>query len=102
MAKAITPFLWFDDNAEEAAKFYVSIFKNSEVLSVTRHGECAPLPAGTVMVTSFRLDGHEFTALNGGPHFKFTEAISFWMDCTRWLSCGGSFPRAGRRAGAAG
>ncbi|MGI8476559.1 MAG: VOC family protein [Thermomicrobiales bacterium] len=104
MAKKITPFLWFDDNAEEAVNHYVSIFKNSEVLSVTRYPEGAPLPAGTVMVISFRLDGQEFAALNGGPHFTFTEAISFFIDCESqdevdelWgkLSAGGEKSRCG-------
>ena len=77
----ITPFLWFDNNAEEAANFYVSIFKNSKVLSVTRYGEAGPGPAGTVLTVNFQLDGLELIALNGGPHFKFTEAISFSVDC---------------------
>jgi predicted 3-demethylubiquinone-9 3-methyltransferase (glyoxalase superfamily) len=77
----ITPFLWFDNNAEEAMDFYVSIFKNSKVLSVTRYGEAGPGPAGTVMVGTFQLDGQEFIALNGGPQFKFTEAVSFSVDC---------------------
>ncbi|MCL5274594.1 MAG: VOC family protein [Chloroflexi bacterium] len=77
----ITPFLWFDNNAEEAVNFYTSIFPNSQVLSVSRYGEAGPGPAGQVMVMSFRLDGQEFQALNGGPIFKFTEAISFVVDC---------------------
>lgn len=77
----ITPFLWFDDNAEEAMNFYISIFKNSKVLSVTRYGEAGPGKAGTVMVATFQLDGLALTALNGGPHFKFTEAISLSIDC---------------------
>ena len=77
----ITPFLWFDDKAEEATNFYVSIFKNSEVLSINRYGDAGPGAKGTVMTTSFRLDGQEFEAFNGGPHFKFTEAISFVIDC---------------------
>lgn len=81
MTQKITPFLWFDDNAEEAMNFYVSIFKNSEVLSINRYGDAGPGAAGTVMTTTFRLDGQEFMALNGGPHFKFTEAISFFIDC---------------------
>ncbi len=79
--KKITPFLWFDDKAEEAMNFYVSIFKNSKVGSVTRYGEAGPGPKGTVMTAKFQLDGQEFIALNGGPHFKFTEAISFSVDC---------------------
>ena len=77
----ITPFLWFDHQAEEAAKFYVSLFKNSKVLSVTRYGEAGPGPQGTVMTVTFLLEGQEFTALNGGPLFKFTEAISFVVNC---------------------
>ncbi|MBA2452147.1 MAG: VOC family protein [Chloroflexia bacterium] len=81
MTQKITPFLWFDDNAEEATNFYVSIFKNSEVLSVSRYGDAGPGEEGTVMTTSFRLDGQEFMALNAGPMFKFTEAISFFVDC---------------------
>ncbi len=77
----ITTFLWFDDNAEEAMNHYVSIFKSSKVLNVTRYGEMGPGPAGTVMVCSFRLEGQEFAALNGGPQFKFTEAISLAVHC---------------------
>jgi predicted 3-demethylubiquinone-9 3-methyltransferase (glyoxalase superfamily) len=73
--------LWFDDKAEEAMNFYVSVFKNSKVGSVTRYGEAGPGPKGTVMTATFQLDGQEFIALNGGPHFKFTEAISFSVDC---------------------
>jgi predicted 3-demethylubiquinone-9 3-methyltransferase (glyoxalase superfamily) len=72
----ITPFLWFDDQAEEAAELYVSIFKNSRILGVARYGEGAPRPAGSAMSVSFELDGLEFQALNGGPQFRFTEAIS--------------------------
>ena len=79
--KKITPFLWFNDNAEEAMKFYTSIFKNSEILSVTRYGDAGPGPKGTVMVGTFQLDGEKFIALNGGPLYKFTEAISFSVDC---------------------
>src|SRR6266536_240601 len=77
----ITPFLWFDNQAEEAANFYVSIFKNSKVLSVTRYGEAGPGPKGTAMTAAFELDGQRFIALNGGPHFKFTEAVSFVINC---------------------
>lgn len=73
----ITPFLWFDNSAEEAMNFYVSIFPNSKVLSVTRYGEGGPGPKGTVMSATFELDGQIFYALNGGPQFKFTPAISF-------------------------
>ncbi|MGH8660414.1 MAG: VOC family protein [Burkholderiales bacterium] len=81
----ITPFLWFDHQAEEAAKFYVSIFRNSKILDVVRYGEEAAKasgrPKGSVMTVAFKLDGQEFTALNGGPVFKFTEAISFVTHC---------------------
>ena len=77
----ITPFLWFDGKAEEAAKFYTSIFKNSKIESITRYPEGSPGPTGTVMTVDFRLDGQEFVALNGGPEFKFNEAISFVVNC---------------------
>jgi predicted 3-demethylubiquinone-9 3-methyltransferase (glyoxalase superfamily) len=77
----LTPFLWFDNQAEEAMKFYVSVFKNSKVVSVTRYGEGGLGPKGTVMTATFQLDGQDFMALNGGPHFKFTEAISFFVNC---------------------
>jgi len=77
----ITPFLWFDDKAEEAANFYISIFKNSKVGRVTRYGEGAPGPKGKVMSVTFELDGQEFYALNGGPIFKFSPAISFFVNC---------------------
>ena len=73
----ITPFLWFDHQAEEAVGFYTSIFKNSKVDAVTRYGESGPGPKGSVMTIAFELDGQKFTALNGGPYFKFTEAVSF-------------------------
>lgn len=79
--KGITPFLWFNDQAEEAMKFYVSVFKNSKVHGVTRYGEEGPGPKGTVMTASFELDGQEFVALNGGPIFSFTQAISFVVNC---------------------
>ena len=77
----ITPFLWFDGKAEEAMNFYVSIFKNSKIMSVTRYGEAGPGPKGTVMTAAFELNGQEFVALNGGPQFTFTEAISFVVNC---------------------
>jgi predicted 3-demethylubiquinone-9 3-methyltransferase (glyoxalase superfamily) len=81
----ITPCLWFDDQAEEAAKFYTSIFNNSKIVSITRYGEAGyevhGRPAGTVMTVAFELDGQAFTALNGGPVFKFNEAISFQVSC---------------------
>ena len=77
----ITPFLWFNDNAEEAMNFYISIFKNSKVGRVTRYGEAGPGPTGRVMTCTFTLDGREFMALNGGPHFSFTPAISLYVNC---------------------
>jgi predicted 3-demethylubiquinone-9 3-methyltransferase (glyoxalase superfamily) len=77
----ITPYLWFDHQAEEAANFYTSIFKNSKIVSVTRYGEAGPGLAGSVMVVSFQLEGQDFTALNGGPEFSFTPAISLYVDC---------------------
>ena len=79
--KKITPFLWFDGKAEEAMNFYVSVFKNSKIISVTRYGEAGPGPKGTVMTASFQIDGQEFTALNGGPQFTFSQAISFVVHC---------------------
>jgi predicted 3-demethylubiquinone-9 3-methyltransferase (glyoxalase superfamily) len=78
----ITPFLWFDNQAEEAANFYVSIFKNSKVVSATRYGKAGPGPKGTVMTVEFELEGQRFVGLNGGPQFKFTEAVSFVVNCT--------------------
>lgn len=77
----LTPFLWFDNDAEEAMNFYTSIFKNSKVLGVSRYGEAGPGAKGHVMTASFELEGLEFTALNAGPRFKFTEAISFVISC---------------------
>jgi predicted 3-demethylubiquinone-9 3-methyltransferase (glyoxalase superfamily) len=77
----ITPFLWFDGKAEEAANFYVSIFKNSKIGTVNRYGEHGPGPKGTVMIATFQLDGQNFIALNGGPQFKFTPAISLVVNC---------------------
>jgi predicted 3-demethylubiquinone-9 3-methyltransferase (glyoxalase superfamily) len=100
----ITPFLWYNDNAEEAMNFYLSVFKNSKVLGVSRYGEAGPGPKGSVMVANFQIEGQEFTALNGGPHFKLTEAISFVVDCKTqeevdyyWekLSAGGEKSRCG-------
>jgi len=79
--QTITPFLWFDNQAEEAVKLYTSLFKNSKIVSIMRYGEAGPGPKGTVMTATFQLDGQEFVALNGGPHFKFTEAISFVINC---------------------
>jgi predicted 3-demethylubiquinone-9 3-methyltransferase (glyoxalase superfamily) len=77
----ITPFLWYDTQAEEAANFYVSIFKESKILGLTRYGEAGPGPKGSVLTVAFELEGQKFTALNGGPHFKFTEAVSFVVNC---------------------
>ena len=77
----ITPFLWFDGKAEESMNFYVSIFKNSKVLSVTRYGDGGPGAKGTVMSATFELNGQQFYALNGGPQFNFTPAISFFVNC---------------------
>jgi predicted 3-demethylubiquinone-9 3-methyltransferase (glyoxalase superfamily) len=77
----ITPFLWFDNNAEEAVNLYTSIFKNSKVGSIARYGEAGPGPVGTVMTATFQLAGQEFTALNGGPEYQFTPAISFFVYC---------------------
>ena len=77
----ITPFLWFDGKAEEAANFYVSIFKNSKILSVSRYGDAGPGPKGAVMTAAFELDGQKFVALNGGPQFAFSPAISFMVNC---------------------
>src|SRR6059058_5641764 len=100
----ITPFLWFDGNAEEAMNFYTSIFKNSKIGRITRYGDAGPGPKGAVMSATFQLDGQEFMALNGGPQFKFTEAISFFVNCETqeevdelWeqLSAGGEKSRCG-------
>jgi len=100
----ITPFLWFDGNAEEAMNFYTSIFKNSTIGRITRYGDAGPGPKGAVMSGTFQLDGQEFMALNGGPQFKFTEAISFFVNCETqeevdelWekLSAGGQKSRCG-------
>ncbi|CAI2934847.1 VOC family protein [Aminobacter niigataensis] len=77
----ITPFLWFDNQAEDAVNFYISVFRNAKVGKVTRYGEAGPGPVGSVMVAEFELEGIRFTALNGGPMFKFTEAISMVVDC---------------------
>ena len=77
----IVPFLWFDNNAEEAANFYVSIFKKSKVVNVSRYGDAGPGPKGTAMAVTFELEGQPFNALNGGPQFKFTPAISLFVNC---------------------
>lgn len=77
----ITPFLWYDNQAEEAINFYISLFKNSRILDVSRYGEGAPMPAGLLMSATFMLDGQQFMALNAGPYFKFTEAFSMYVNC---------------------
>ena len=81
MSQKITPCLWLDTEAEEAAAFYLSVFKTGRILNVARYGEAGPRPAGTVMTVEFELDGQRFTALNGGPQFTFDEAISFQISC---------------------
>jgi len=78
----ITPCLWFDNQAEEAVNFYVSVFKNSKVETTTRYGEAGPGPEGSVLTVIFKLEGQDLMALNGGPYFKFTPAISLYVDCT--------------------
>ncbi len=100
----ITPFLWFDGNAEEAMNLYVSVFKNSRVVSVRRYGKAGPGPEGTVMTGTFQIEGQEFFVLNGGPQYKFTPAISLFVNCETqqevddlWekLSAGGRKDRCG-------
>jgi len=100
----IAPFLWFNDNLEEAMNFYISIFKNSKIVSVNRSGEAGPGPKGMVTGATFELDGQRFLALNGGPHFTFTPAISMFVNCETqqeiddlWekLSAGGEKSRCG-------
>ena len=100
----ITPFLWFDSQAEEAANFYISVFKNSKIVNVSRYGDAGPGPSGTAMSVTFDLAGQPFIALNGGPQFNFTEAISFLINCETqqevdalWetLSSGGKKSRCG-------
>ena len=100
----ITPFLWFNDNAEEAMNFYTSVFKDTKMGAITRYGEAGPGPKGSVMIATFTLFGQEYIALNGGPIFKFTEAVSFVVNCETqeevddlWekLSAGGEKSRCG-------
>lgn len=81
MKQKITPYLWFNDNAEEAIRLYVSVFGNARIVSESRYGEGAPMPAGTLMSATFELEGQTFMALNGGPQFKFNPAISLFVDC---------------------
>ena len=102
--KKINPFLWFDSEAEQAAKFYVGIFKNSKIGKIAHYGEDGPRPQGSVMTVEFTLDRVDFVALNGGPQFKFTEAISFSVNCgtqdeidyfwEKLSADGGSIPKA--------
>jgi len=100
----ITPFLWFDGNAEDAANYYISIFKNSKMGKISRYGDAGPGPKGSAMSVTFQIEGQEFFALNGGPQFKFTPAISFFVNCETqqevdelWekLSAGGRTDRCG-------
>jgi len=100
----ITPFLWYDGNAEEAANYYISIFKNSKMGKISRYGDAGPGPKGSAMSVTFQIEGQEFFALNGGPQFKFTPAISFFVNCETqqevdelWekLSAGGRTDRCG-------
>lgn len=100
----ITPFLWFNHEAEDAANFYVSIFPNSKIVKVAGYGKAGPGPTGSVMTVDFELQGMQFVALNGGPHFQFTEAVSFVVNCqtqaevdTYWekLSAGGTEVQCG-------
>ena len=102
--QAITPCLRFESQAEEAANFYVSLFKNSKIKTINRYGDAGPGPKGSVMIVTFQLEGQDFTALNGGPHFKFTPAVSLYVDCETqeevdqlWdkLSAGGRKDRCG-------
>jgi len=81
ITQKLTPFLWFDTNAEEAMNFYISVFKNSKAGTITRYGDAGPGPKGSVLTADFELEGQKFVALNGGPQFKFTEAISFVINC---------------------
>ncbi|NUT03607.1 MAG: VOC family protein [Hamadaea sp.] len=81
MTQKITPMLWFDNEAEEAAEFYVGLFPDARILEVSRYGEGMPKPAGTALVVNFEIAGQRYQALNGGPDFKFTEAVSFVVDC---------------------
>ena len=104
MSQKITPFLWYTDQAEQAANFYTSIFKNSKIKTTARYGDAGPGPKGSVMTIAFEIEGQEFIALNGGPHFKFTPAVSFVINCDTqeevddfWdqLSAGGKTDRCG-------
>ncbi len=104
-AQKITTFLWFDDQAEEAINFYVSIFKNSRVGDIVRYGDTGPGPKGQVMTADFVLAGQQFTALNGGPNFKFTEAISLVVIARHrksWMNIGRSCLKVGKKCSAVG
>ena len=81
LQQKITPFLWFDGNAEEAVAFYLSVFKEARVVTRSRYGEAGPGPKGSIMAIAFKLEGQDFVALNGGPRFKFNEAISLYVNC---------------------
>lgn len=105
MRQKITPNLWFDTQAEEAANFYISVFDNSRIVNVTRYTEAGPRPAGMVMTVEFELAGQRFVGINGGPEFTFTEAVSFQINCETqdeidyyWSAC----PRAARKGRVAG
>ena len=101
----ITTFLWFNDNAEEAANFYVSLFKNSRIINAVPHVEGVPGPKASVLTIEFELDGQRFTGLNGGPQFKFTEAISLWFTVKlrrRLITSGRNFRKVGKKWNVAG
>lgn len=102
--KKITPFLWFNNNAEEAINFYISIFKNSKIISIARYPDMVPEMSGKILTAVFELDGQQFMAIDGGPQFKFTEALSLFVDCKDqeevdelWekLGTGGEYGRCG-------
>jgi hypothetical protein len=101
----ITPFLWFDGNAEEAARFYTSIFDNSKIVRMSHYGEAGPGPKGEVMVVNFELDGERFMALNGGPEFQFSPAVSLLVNCKnqrRWIATGRGCRKGARRSSVGG
>jgi predicted 3-demethylubiquinone-9 3-methyltransferase (glyoxalase superfamily) len=111
LTRKITPFLWFDTQAEQAAKFYTTIFRNSRINQISRYGkaghETHGMDAGSVMTVAFEIEGQSFVALNGGPHFKFNEAVSFQITCearrrTRSIISGASCRKTARKASAAG
>jgi predicted 3-demethylubiquinone-9 3-methyltransferase (glyoxalase superfamily) len=100
----IAPFLWFDGKAEEAAEFYTSVFKNSKILHIARYGEAGPGPKGSVMMATFQIEGQEFMALNGGPQYTFSPAISFFVNCETQAEVDGLWDKlsAGGREGQCG